>query len=134
MSIAIGEVSKQTKLPASTLRYYEELGLIEPVGRRGLTRLYAPDVIDKLAFISLGRIAGLSLEEVGMMMDSGSVKVNRALLRSKANELDQKIKQLASLRDSLWHAADCPAASHMECPKFLRLLKLAVRRRPRVQK
>lgn len=128
MSIAIGEVSERSKLPASTLRYYEELGLIQPIGRHGLKRIYAADVIEKLAFISLGRVAGLTLEEIGMMMAAGKIEVDRALLRQKADQLDAKIKQLKSMRDGLRHAAECSAPSHMECPKFLRLLRIASQR------
>ena len=50
--------------------------------------------------------------------------INRVLLTEKANELDQKIKELTAIRDGLIHAAVCKAPNHFECPKFLRLLSL----------
>ena len=63
----IGEVSKTSGLPASTLRYYEEKGLIRSSGRNGLRRLFDAGVIAQLALISLGRNAGFSLDEIGAM-------------------------------------------------------------------
>ena len=61
----IGEVTERTGVAVSTLRYYEERGLIESVGRRGLRRQFSADVVDRLALIALGRAAGFSLEEIG---------------------------------------------------------------------
>ena len=43
---------------ASTLRYYEEMGLIESIGRRGLKRVFLPSVLEKLSLIELGQAAG----------------------------------------------------------------------------
>lgn len=45
------------------------------------------------------------------------------LLVAKADELDKTIRQLGAMRDGLRHAAACPAPSHMECPKFRRILR-----------
>lgn len=125
----IGEVTKESGLPASTLRFYEEKGLIQSTGRHGLRRLFAPNVIQRLALITLGRNAGLSLDEIGAMFTPEGPQVDRALLAAKADELDKKIKELTAMRDGLRHAANCPAPSHFECPKFMRLLGLAVKKR-----
>ena len=64
----IGEVSKLTRLPASTLRYYEEQGLIQSIDRRGLKRLFAQDVFDTLALVTLGQNAGLSPGEISTVL------------------------------------------------------------------
>ena len=45
----IGEVAQRARLTASTLRFYEEKGLIRSVGRRGLRRQFKPDVLERLA-------------------------------------------------------------------------------------
>ena len=47
----IAEVARRSGLPASTLRYYEERGLISSVGRQGLRRLFHPTVLERLALI-----------------------------------------------------------------------------------
>lgn len=122
----IGEVAARAGLPASTLRFYEEKGLIESIGRRGLRRLFEPDVLRRLALISLGRAAGFSLDEIARMFaPDGRPAIDRGLLAGKAEELDQTIRRLTAMRDGLRHAAACRAPSHMECPKFQRLLRAA---------
>jgi len=122
----ISAVAKSSGVPASTLRYYEERGLIKSNGRQGLRRTFDPHVLEQLALIALGRTAGFSLEEIGKMFTpDGDLQIDRQLLKSKADELDRTIQKLASLRDGLRHAASCPAPNHLECPKFRRLMNIA---------
>jgi DNA-binding transcriptional MerR regulator len=125
----IAEVARRTGVPASTLRFYEEKGLISSVGRRGLRRLFAPDVLERLALIALGRSAGFTLQEMARMFAPGKrPRIDRRLLAGKAKELDGTIRRLVAMRDGLRHAAACPAPSHLECPTFRRLLGIAASR------
>jgi Predicted transcriptional regulators len=122
----ITEVAKRSGVPASTLRFYEEKGLIKSIGRQGLRRVFSDNIVERLALIALGRAAGFSLDEIAKMLGSeGNPNIDRELLINKANELDRTIQKLAAMRDGLRHAAVCSAPSHMECPKFRRLLGLA---------
>ncbi|OUL98848.1 helix-turn-helix domain-containing protein [Variovorax sp. JS1663] len=122
----ISEVAQHSGVPASTLRFYEEKGLIASVGRRGLRRLFDASVLERLALIAMGRAAGFSLEEIGLMFaPDGQPRIDRERLEAKADELDRTIRKLQAMRDGLRHAAVCPAPSHMECPTFRRLLKAA---------
>ena len=122
----IGEVARRSGLPASTLRYYEEKGLIASTGRRGLRRTYDPGVLDRLALIALGGAAGFSLDEIATMFaPDGRPRIDRRMLAGKADELDRTIRRLTAMRDGLRHAAVCPARRHMECPTFRRLLRAA---------
>ena len=91
-----------------------------------MRRVFGASVLERLALIALGRAAGFSLDEIGRMLGSGSNPlIDRELLVSKADELDSTIRKLTAMRDGLRHAAVCSAPSHMECPKFRRLLGLA---------
>jgi len=120
----IGQVSQRSGLAASTLRFYEQMGLIASIGRRGLRRQFDARVLERLAVISLGRAAGFSLEQIGRMFaPDGRPRINRKVLAAKADELDARIRQLGAMRNGLRHAASCPAPSHMECPTFRRLLR-----------
>jgi DNA-binding transcriptional MerR regulator len=122
----IAEVAKQSGVPASTLRYYEEKGLIASAGRQGLRRRFAPGVLDQLALIALGQAAGLSLDEIGSMFSpTGRPSIDRRLLAAKADEIDRTVKRLRAMSNGLRHAAACRAPSHAECPTFQRLLKAA---------
>lgn len=122
----IGEVAEQAGVTTATLRYYEARGLIAPIGRRGLRRQYTPAVLERLALIALGRSAGFSLDEIATVFaPDGTQRIDRAQLVAKADELDGTIRKLRAMRDGLRHAAACPAPSHIECPKFRRLLRAA---------
>ncbi|HEX2758927.1 MAG TPA: helix-turn-helix domain-containing protein [Rhizomicrobium sp.] len=130
----ISQVAKRADIPASTLRFYEEKGLIRSIGRRGLRRLFDPDVLERLALIGLGRASGFSLDEIARMFaPDGRVRIDRQVLTAKAGELDRTIRKLSALRNGLLHAAECRAPSHIGCPTFRRLLKLAAAK-PKPQK
>ena len=121
----IAEVARRSGLPASTLRFYEEKRLIASVGRRGLRRLFDADVLERLGLIALWRTAGFSLDEIARLLAPGRPRFDRRMLAAKADELNQKIRELTAMRDGLRHAAACPAPSHMECPSFRRILRAA---------
>jgi DNA-binding transcriptional MerR regulator len=122
----IAEVAQRSGTPASTLRYYEEKGLIESVGRRGLRRLFEPAVLERLALIALGQTAGFPLSEIAnTFLRDGRAEIDRERLLAKADELDGMIGQLTAIREGLRHAAACPAPRHLECPTFRRIMGLA---------
>jgi DNA-binding transcriptional MerR regulator len=122
----INQVATRSGMPAATLRFYEEKKLIASIGRRGLRRVFAENVLERLALISLGRAAGFSLDEIARVFTpEGRTRIDRKMLADKATELDGAIRQLTAMRDGLKHAASCPAPSHMECPTFRRLMKAA---------
>jgi DNA-binding transcriptional MerR regulator len=122
----IGEVAKRSGVPASTLRYYEEKGLIASVGRDGLRRRFGPGILDQLALIALGQAAGFTLDEIGAMFATGGkANIDRKMLTSKAEDIDRTIKRLKAMSNGLKHAAVCRAKSHAECPTFQRLLRAA---------
>jgi len=122
----ITEVAERCGVPASTLRFYEEKGLIASVGRRGLRRLFDSRVLERLALIALGRSSGFSLDEIARMFGpDGRPRIDRKMLAAKADELDKTIRELSAMRDGLRHAVKCPAPSYLECPTFRRLLRAA---------
>lgn len=122
----ISQVAKQSGVPASTLRYYEEKGLIRSIGRQGIRRVFDNHIFDRLGLIALGQAAGFSLDEIAHILGaSKQPNIDRGLLLNKADELDRTIKQLSAMRDGLRHAAKCSAPSHMECPQFRRMIGLA---------
>jgi DNA-binding transcriptional MerR regulator len=124
----IAEVSRRSGIPASTLRFYEEKGLIASAGRHGLRRLFEPSVFERLALIALGQASGFTLEQIGeMFCADGRVKIDRQMLAAKADELERTMMRLAAMRDGLRHAAVCRAPSHLECPTFRRLLSAAAK-------
>lgn len=124
----IGEVAKRSGLPVSTLRYYEEKGLIRSTGRNGLRRVFDPDVIDQLALIALGRLAQFKLDELSEVLPGkDSATLDRTKITEQADTLDHRIKELTALSKTLRHVAECRAENHLSCPRFKKLLRVAFR-------
>ena len=122
----IAEVARRSGVPASTLRFYEEKGLIVSVGRKGLRRQFDSTVFERLALIALARAAGFSLEEIaGVFSPDGRPNIDRRILSGKADEIDSTIVRLRAMRNGLRHAAVCRAPNHFECPTFRKLLAAA---------
>jgi len=131
----IGDVSEQAGVPASTLRYYDEIGLISSVGRNGLRRQFLPEVLLQLTLISMGKSAGFSLDDISKMFSrNGDPSLPRSDFHNRADEIDRHINELTALRNSLRHIADCSAPSHMECPTFRRIVTLASRKQRMISK
>jgi len=118
----IGTVSERSGLPAKTIRYYEDIGLIAP--RRGANgyRAFAEPDVDRLAFLARARALGFSIEEcralLGLYADerraSGDV---RQLAQTHLARIDRKIAELASLRETLLALVDrCHGDDRADCP------------------
>jgi DNA-binding transcriptional MerR regulator len=119
-------VAHRSAVPCLDTALYEENRLIASIGRRGLRRVFHPAVLQRLQLIALRRWAGFSLDEIALMFaPDGRLRIDRQMLAAKAEELDRTILKLTEMRDGLWHAATCRAPSHMECPKFRRILRAA---------
>jgi len=109
-TLTLKEMVRRTGNTPRTIRFYEEIGLIHPVGRSpGGHRLYHPSELEKLQLISDLRIAGCSLEEIKTIFElkrargdarSASAEVAK-LLGDKIEDLKRRLSALIHLRDEL---------------------------------
>ncbi|MEH1872137.1 heavy metal-responsive transcriptional regulator [Nostoc sp.] len=105
--LLIGQVTALSGVPIRTIRYYESLGLLNSSGRtEGGFRQFSLDVLTRLAFIKRAQNLGLSLEEIGDILniyDQGKLPCGevKQKLEDKVNEIDHKIEELLTLRDEL---------------------------------
>lgn len=103
----IGVVAKESGVPIKTIRYYEELGLLQSSGRtEGGFRLFKPDVLERLHFIKRAQSLGLSLSEIKEFLnvhDSGELPCEhiKIKLEEKVKAIDEQIRQLLILRQEL---------------------------------
>ncbi len=119
----IGQAAKQSGLSAKMIRYYEATGLLQAAHRSDSGyRLYGKDDLHTLAFIKRSRDLGFSLEEVGKLLTlwqdrqraSADVK---ALAREHIADLNQKIEEMVSLRDTLQELVEhCQGDDRPDCP------------------
>lgn len=122
--IDIATLSKQTGIAAHTLRYYESRGLIASVGRSGLKRVYAQEVVLRLKLIRLGQQVGMSLDGINQAFHlSSEIRIERTAFQQQAAVLAVQIRHLQTMQALLQHLADCSYDSHLQCPSFQALLQ-----------
>ncbi|MGV0107876.1 Heavy metal-responsive transcriptional regulator [Nostoc sp. DSM 114160] len=103
----IGQVTDLTGIPIRTIRYYESLGLINSFRRtEGGFRQFSLDVLTRLAFIKRAQNLGLSLEEIGNILqvyDRGQTPCGeiKEKLEDKVLQIDRQIDQLLTLRSEI---------------------------------
>ncbi len=118
----IGEVSKKTGIPASTLRYYEEIGLIEPPPRVSGQRAYDDSVFEVLRVIQSAQASGFSLKEIQAMLDEDDGKPIatrwREIAERKLTEVQQTIAEYEAMRDSLMLGVACECTSLDDCAVY----------------
>ena len=92
--LRINEVAAETGLTTRAIRYYEEMGLLEPAARsEGDYRLYDASDLDRLTFIrSLRDDAGFSLAQIGQLLeDEAARERNRERLRQTSDPRERRI-------------------------------------------
>ncbi|MEH2170179.1 MAG: heavy metal-responsive transcriptional regulator [Nostoc sp.] len=105
--LLIGQVTDLTGIPIRTIRYYESLGLINSLRRtEGGFRQFSLDVLTRLAFIKRAQNLGLSLEEIGNILqvyDQGQTPCGeiKEKLEEKVLQIDRQIDQLLTLRSEI---------------------------------
>jgi len=102
--VTTGELARAAGVSVKTVRYYESIGLL-PAPRRTAAghRVYHREMVDRIAFIRRAQASGLSLAEVGSVLeikDSGgrSCEHTRALLEGHVADLDAQMEQLRVMR------------------------------------
>ncbi|MEM9515720.1 MAG: MerR family DNA-binding protein [Actinomycetota bacterium] len=103
--------------------------MITPVGRRGLRRQCDSRILDRLALLTLAQDAGFSLDEIAPMLEGDATGLDRTALAAKADELDETIRRIETMRDNLRHMAACPPPDHLECENFVGLVRAGFARR-----
>jgi DNA-binding transcriptional MerR regulator len=99
--LKMGEFARLTGVPAKTLRFYDELGLVEPSVRTAAGyRLYGPEEAAQLTFVKRAKLLGLSLEEIKELTDlieegSRGKVISRLeeVLESRLAESEQRIAE-----------------------------------------
>lgn len=119
--LLIGEVARRSGVPASTLRYYEDQGLLQSQRSSGGQRLYARADLRRIAFIRIAQNLGLSLEAIrvtlGQLPQARTPDAKDWAHISKAWRplIDARIQALTELRDQLDNCIGCGCLSLQRC-------------------
>ena len=122
-SLPIGAVARLSGKAPSSIRYYEEIGLLEAPERIGGRRRYSPTVLRTLAVIETAQRAGLSLGEIGLLLrarpeDQAATEQLRDVAEQKLPVLREAIERAEIVRAWLEDAARCCCPTLEECPLF----------------
>lgn len=115
--LSIGQVAEASGLRTSALRYYEDVGLIQPAARIGGRRHYHPTVLARLTMIGLCQEIGFTVREIGDFLSAGSQLEEhwRRLAQRKLEELDGHIKKARNARRLLQKALECGCGDPARC-------------------
>ena len=118
----IGDASSKSRLPAKTIRYYEDIGLLKPERADNGYRDYSMSDVHKLRFLQRSRGLGFSVEECRQLLalyeDKGRASSDvKSMAQSKLQEIDRKITELRELQHTLQHlVAHCHGDQRPDCP------------------
>ncbi|MBM7048795.1 Cu(I)-responsive transcriptional regulator [Rhizobium lusitanum] len=118
----IGEASGRSGLPAKTIRYYEDIGLIRPDRGDNGYRDYRAGDVHKLRFLHRSRSLGFSVEECRQLLalyeDKSRASADvKDIATTKLTEIDRKIRELTELRRTLEHLVHaCHGNERPDCP------------------
>ena len=115
--LSIGEVSERTGVPASTLRYYDDLGLVRPAARSAGQRRYSSSSVRDVGLIVYLRDVGFTLAEIKDFV-SGEGRSRRELIARKQAELAEQQHRIQVALDLLGHGQACPVDDQIQCPRF----------------
>jgi MerR family redox-sensitive transcriptional activator SoxR len=122
-SLAIGEVASASGKAPSAIRYYESVGLIPKPERVSGRRRYPAEVVRSLAVIDTAQRAGLTLEEIRLLLeasadDANAVERLREVAERRLPVLREAIARAELVQEWLEQAADCCCPTLETCPLF----------------
>ena len=121
--MSIGAVAALSGRRPSSIRYYEQIGLLPRAARANGRRVYAPETVRTLAVIETGQRAGLTLDEIRPLLaaspdDQAAIERLREVAIRKLPQVRELIERTEIVRDWLEAAARCECPTLDECPLF----------------
>ena len=114
---SIGEVAARFGLETHVLRHWEDVGLLTPERDGAGRRLYGEDDLVRIAVILRSKAAGMSLEQIGVMLDAEAADRHR-VLEAHIADLDRRMAEMVRSREMTEHALRCRAHDIALCPRF----------------
>ena len=118
----ISEVAKRAGLPAKTIRYYEDIGLIKPLRDGNGYRAFRDNDMHKLAFLGRARALGFTIENCRALLalweDKSRASADvRNIAKDHLKQIDVKIADLTAMRDTLFDlVCACAGDKRPDCP------------------
>ncbi|WP_417510276.1 MerR family transcriptional regulator [Microbacterium sp.] len=114
---SVGEVAERVDLPTNVLRHWESVGLLRPARDQAGRRRYGEEEIVRLAVIQRSKAAGMTLEQIAILLDDGRSGRHEVLFAHLA-DLDRRMEEMRRSKEMTEHAVRCTAHDITTCPRF----------------
>ena len=114
---AIGEMAARFGLETHVLRHWEDVGLLTPQRDGAGRRRYGEDDLVRIAVILRSKAAGMSLEQIAVLLDAEAADRHR-VLEAHLADLDRRMAEMQRSREMTEHALHCRAHDIATCPRF----------------
>ena len=114
---SIGETAERFGLETHVLRHWEDVGLLAPARDPGGRRRYRRDDVVRVATVIRSKAAGMSLDQILVLLDAGSAD-RHEVLEAHIADLDRRMEEMRRSREMTEHALRCRAHDIATCPRF----------------
>jgi len=118
--MTIGQLSAETGIPSSTIRFWERKGLLAPDRRESGQRRYTADAVRRVGMLRLLQEVGLTLADIRRFREERAVTPRswHHLVDEKLADVERQIAALEHARKLLAHASTCHHDDLLACPSF----------------
>lgn len=115
---SIGDTAARFALKTNVLRHWEDVGLLSPQRDSADRRLYGDDDLVRIAVILRSKAAGMSLEQIAVLLDDDHGPQRHRVLQEHIADLDRRMEEMRASRAMTLHAFECEAHDITRCPHF----------------
>jgi MerR family copper efflux transcriptional regulator len=115
--VSIGDAAARFDLPTHVLRHWEDVGLLHPARDGGDRRRYSDDDLVRIGVIVRSKAAGMSLDQIGVLLDEQAPE-RRRVLEDHLADLDRRMADMEKSRRMTEHALRCRSHDITTCPRF----------------
>ncbi|WP_286929655.1 MULTISPECIES: MerR family transcriptional regulator [Aeromicrobium] len=116
-SQSIGDVAARFGMETHVLRHWEDVGLLRPARDSADRRRYGDDDLVRIAVILRSKAAGMSLEQIAVLLDEEAPS-RHEVLESHIADLDRRMREMERSREMTEHALRCRSHDITQCPRF----------------
>ena len=114
---SIGDLAARFGLATHVLRHWEDVGLLAPERDGAGRRRYGQPELVRVAVILRSKAAGMSLEQIAVLLDAES-PMRHLVLEAHIADLDRRMAEMERSRELTLHALTCRAHDVANCPGF----------------
>lgn len=114
---SVGDLAARFGLETHVLRHWESMGLLAPARDGAGRRRYGPDDAFRVATIMRSKAAGMSLEQIRVLLDGGAYD-RHVILEAHIADLEARMAEMEHSRAMTRHALECRAHDIAACPHF----------------